>query len=72
MEALNICKTFLPMYRTTGCCNSSNQVLNVLNLSTELRLIKGKVCQTQLFISKLQRHVSAYLEAIIRLQIREV
>ena len=32
-------------------------------------VIKGEVCQTQLFISELQRHVSAYLEAIIRLQI---
>ena len=30
---------------------------------------KDKVCQTQLFISELQRHVSAYSEVIIRLQI---
>ena len=30
---------------------------------------KDKVCQTQLFISELQRHVSAYSEAIIGLQI---
>jgi hypothetical protein len=37
MEALNTCKTFLPTYRTTGCCNCSNQVLTVLNLPTELR-----------------------------------
>ena len=31
------------------------------------QITKGKACLTQLFISEL--HVSAYLEAIIRLQI---
>ena len=45
-----------------------------INLSSGIPVVyitnnKDKVCQTQLFIGELQRHVLAYSEAIIRLQI---
>ena len=62
---LKICTNIWLFTRQCPCWSSKISEYYWLNQ----QLIKGKVCQTQLFISELQRHVSAYSEAIIRLQI---